>query len=61
MAKHVIRYRNSLMGWNPSNDSEWRYRETLEKSERDEFDGLDERDRRLIVDAWMAIQAGFKF
>ena len=57
----MIRYRNHLMAWNPSNDPEWRYRKTLDKKDRDEFDALDTDERRLTVDRWLAEQAGFKF
>ena len=61
MGKHVVRYRNSLMAWNPSNDPEWRYRKTLEKKERDEFDALPDDERRIIVEQWEAEEVGFKF
>ena len=61
MGKHVVRYRNSLMAWNPSNDPEWRYRKTLEKKERDEFDAKDEDDRKMTVQAWELERVGWKF
>ncbi len=49
------------MAWNPSGDPEWRYRKTLEKKERDEFDALPDDERRLIVEQWKAEEVGFKF
>ena len=61
MGKHVVRYRNGLMAWNPSNDPEWRYRKTLDKKDRDRFDDMSEDDRRLVVQQWELDGAGFKF
>ena len=61
MGKHTIRYRNGLMAWNPSNDPEWRFRTTMEKNERDEFDALPEDERKLIVQEWELTEVGFKF
>lgn len=56
-----VRYRNKLMAWNPSNDPEWQFRKTLDKHERDEFDAMDEDERRLMVQEWALEQVGFKF
>ncbi len=56
VSKTTIRWRNGLMGWNPSNDPEWRYRKTLDKKARDEFDALDITQRALIVQTWAQTQ-----
>ncbi len=56
VSKTTIRWRNSLMAWNPSGDPEWRYRKTLDKKERDEFDALDITQRVLIVQTWAQSQ-----
>lgn len=44
----------SHSGWSASNDPEWRYRKTLDKSARDEFDSCTEILRRVIVDNWVS-------
>ena len=59
MAKTTIRWRNALMAWNPSNDPEWRYRKTLDKKERDEFDAKDAMARALIVQDWQQAHGGY--
>ncbi len=61
MGKHVVRYRNGLMGWNPSNDFDWEFRKLLDKKDRDEFDAKPEDERRIIVQQWELEGAGFKF
>ena len=61
MGKHVVRYRNGLMGWNPSNDPEWRFRKTLDKKDRDRFDALPDDEKRLTVERWELEEVGFRF
>ena len=61
MGSYKYQYRNSLMAWNPSGDPEWRYRKTLDKKQRDEFDAKDEDTRNVIVQEWELEQVGFKF
>ena len=49
------------MGWNPSNDPEWRFRKTLDKKDRDRFDALPDDEKRLTVERWELEEVGFRF
>jgi hypothetical protein len=46
------------VGWGWNGDSEWEYRKTLTKDERDHFDYvIDDRARWTIVNRWLRERA----